>query len=226
MSFARPRVPAARSSVKGSAKKSLSFLNSASKGTVPFKSSARKFEHHNPQKNAGPIELEGRMTSLQSSKHAPANWENLLSSSKTIHEERFTKTFDVRRKTEHSKTNRTLIPDLQDPPIKSPRTTSQMRLKDYFEKHHEGHTERITGCERKHNPKMFSETFEIPYNPKRNKSVNPLNLSADTETINQMFKERNIDKIGIPNATQIKDPTKSIAYRPYFSLFIFSIKTT
>ncbi len=209
MSFARPRQPTSRSQVKSKPSKNLSYRNPPSQNTAAFKSTGKTFDFHNPKRNAAPVELQGNMIHRVAAKHAPASWEALLSSSKTFYDHKPTKAAFEARKIEQKKAARTICPELQDePPIISPRRRNPLR--SFIEA---SHPKGITGCERKHDPRMYRETVQLPF--KKCASTAAMNASADARMIQQMFKERNVDRIGSPTGVQIKDSARSTSFRPY-----------
>ena len=213
MSFAHPKLPTSRSCNRAKGSSTLSYRQPPVQTTAAFRSTGKTFEFHNPKINAAPPVLIGNMVHSFPSKHLPANWDNLLLSSRTIHEEKLTKTNFRQRRTEYVKSARTVCPELQDEPVVSPRKNPRNPLKSFLdESQRTSEMKSITGCERRHNEQMYQETCQAPM--PRPYSVG-LSQSADSEIIKRLHKERNIDQIGSPSASQIKDPIKCISPRPY-----------
>ncbi len=193
---------------------SASYAKLIPASTSSFRSQGRTFDFHNPTLNAAAAESHSRAPAPYAPKRQPATWETLLSSSRTIHEQRPGFPSSEARKLEVKKAARTIYPELQDPPkqSKAPSDRKRLNVSDLSKEIKLVHG--ITGCERKHNQLNYTETVQVPrphYKPK-----GLLNMSLDSgEAYYRYHQPRlNVDRIGNMAGTQIRDSCRGSAPRP------------
>ena len=213
MSFAKPKLLASKSSARLTG--TLSYLNFGANPTSSFRSIGKTFDFHDSVKNAAPLELSGRMVKKEPTRRPAATWESLLASSRTVHEQKIRIPLSPVHKLEQSKTGRILYPELQEETITNLNRRSRSSISEYpsYLKSPRG----ITGCERKHDPRVYTETVPIP--AAWQKKYLLLNVSADAaNSLSQRLTIDDTDRIGTPQTLQIKDSTKVSQLRPYSSI--------
>jgi hypothetical protein len=163
--------------------------------SAAFRSTGKTYDYQNPRKNKAPVELAGKMIKWNQAKYKAPTWNSLLESS---HDFKSETPKSSRRKV--VSTARTVHPELQDAPRARANSKYEQTTRNVETTHG------ITNCERKHSKQGYTHNFQLSYaNEKRTigKSNHPI--------VNDTSK--NVDEIGIPAATKIKDSAKYPKYR-------------